>query len=774
VPGRRRPHLRPAAGLVAVGVLIVLWWWTRPPARPPNILLITIDTLRADRVGAYGAGRVATPWLDGLAREGVRFAAAYATAPLTLPSHVSMLSGLLPAAHMVRTNDGSRVPDGVPLAAELLRDAGYDTGAVVGSYVVRGTTGLQRGFVHYDDDIGPGGERRGDAVAERAQAWLEGARGEPWFLWVHFFDPHLAYDPPEPYRSSYRGRLYDGEVAYTDAQVGTIVGELDQRGLLERTAILVAGDHGEGLGDHGEQSHGALLYDPMISVPLLLRLPEARDGGRVVSAPVSLVEIAPTILELAGLPSRPGPAGLLAQLRSPAPRPAPPISETLYLTALLGWSPIYSFRAGRHKVIDAPAAELYDMEADPSETENLADTQTQRARDLVAILRGELAAATRSAPAPSPADEPQVRERLAALGYVQAGVPALPADAVVGKPSAMDRIELWMVIEEALALAHGGDHAKAQRLFERVLREDEENALALKFLGARMLELGDFAAAVSLNQRLEATGLHATDALSNLALAYDHLGRPGDALDAADRALAAAPDHVAARFNRAVVLSGMGRTPEALQELGVVLERDPEHAGAQSLRARLAADGGVRAKVDRLLAAGDLAGAARALETALADQPEAAALHDELGRLRARLGDLPGARAAFERALALNAQAIEVRERLAAVLHQSGDRSGARRQFEQVLAQAPDRRAPRISLGILELEEGRPERAVAWLEPVTQGWDGAPQALLYLGHARMALLDRAGARRAYEACIEMAPRGAPVAAEARRFLESLR
>ena len=247
----------------------------------PDILLITIDTLRADRLGAYGARQIETPALDRLAREGIRFAAAYAVAPLTLPSHVSMLSGWLPAAHGVRTNDAFSVPAGVPLVAESLRDAGYNTAAFVGAFVLGRRTGIARGFAHFDDEVGPAGERRGDEVVRRAREWL--ARRDPdrpFFAWVHLFDPHLDYDPPEPYRSRYADRPYDGEVAYADHCVQSLIEFLQQDARLDRTAIIAAADHGEALGDHGERSHGATLYESVIRVPLVVRRAGGSSGSR--------------------------------------------------------------------------------------------------------------------------------------------------------------------------------------------------------------------------------------------------------------------------------------------------------------------------------------------------------------------------------------------------------------------------------------------------------------------------------------------------------------
>ena len=570
-PAMRERTSRRAA--VATGLFVLasavagLWWLRGRPAARPNILLVTIDTLRTDRVGAYGARDVATPALDRLAREGVRFDAAYATVPLTLPSHATILSGWLPAAHSVRTNDGYRVPPEVPLVAQSLREAGYDTGAVVGAFVLRRATGLARGFALYVDDMGPRGERRAGEVAARARQWLEQPRSVPWFLWVHFFDAHLDYDPPEPYRLQYRDRLYDGEVAAVDASLESLVELLEKQGVLDETAVIVAADHGEALGDHGEASHGALLYDAVMRVPLVLRLPSIAPAGRVVTQPVSLTEIAPTIGAVAGLRSAGGSPGLLAQLRADPTGASPAVSETLYLKMLLGWSPLYSLRNGRHKIIDAPSPELYDLEADPLERRNLAETDRARTDDMLDLLRTELShAAGRAARAVTGTDA-DARRMLASLGYV-ATSGGQRAVALAGGPAATTHIALWRQIEEGLALSLHDDHVSAARVFEDVLRQDPGNVLALKFVGARALETGDLPRAVALNERVAASGLHVADASSNLVLAYDRLGRVQEALAAAARALDADPEHVAARYNRAVVLARLERTARGCERSG--------------------------------------------------------------------------------------------------------------------------------------------------------------------------------------------------------------
>jgi choline-sulfatase len=272
---------------------------SEPPPQRFNLVVITIDTLRADRVGAIAPGSGVTPVIDAWARDAIVFEQAYTSVPLTLPAHVAMLSGLLPIAHTVRTNDGRRVPDDVPLVADALRSAGFDTAAFVGAAVLDHRSGLARGFEVYDDEVGPSGERRADAVVERARAWLEQNRQQPFFLWVHFYDPHLDYDPPEPYRTRFAGREYDGEVADTDAAVGRLFEALDRANVASQTAVILTGDHGESLGEHGERSHGALLFEGATRVPLIIRVPGAKAAR--VASPVSTMAIAPTLLQLAGV-----------------------------------------------------------------------------------------------------------------------------------------------------------------------------------------------------------------------------------------------------------------------------------------------------------------------------------------------------------------------------------------------------------------------------------------------------------------------------------------
>jgi arylsulfatase A-like enzyme/tetratricopeptide (TPR) repeat protein len=775
---RRRLALATALALVAIAGGI-LWGIFRSTPPKSSVVLITIDTLRADRVGAYGAASPETPVLDRLAREGMLFEAAYATTPLTLPSHVSMLSGRLPPGHTVRTNDGYEVPPELPFVPEMLKVAGYESGAFVGAVVLRASTGVSRGFGHFDDDIGPAGERSGEEVVQRALAWLRQRDENPFFLWVHLYDPHLDYDPPEPFRSRYPGDPYAGEVAYADYCVGLLIAELESAGLMDEAAIIVAADHGEGLGEHGERSHGAMLYESVTHVPLIVRLPGASHPGTRIRQPVSITAIAPTILDMARVSYSGMPDSLLSHLGGSPPAPETPVvSETLYLKQLLDWSPLYSLRVGNLKLIEAPRMELYDLATDPGETVNLAESHAEQTRALLRVLHDSLEESAVSGFEPVKArQDAETAQRLAALGYISGGARTSSPVEPVGGVDIKDRIALWVRIEEGLELSNSGSRARAAEVFRGVLDEDPENLLALKFLGAKALEDGDLQKAVSFNERVLESGLHAVDVLSNLSLAYHRLGRSADALACAELAVERSPEHIPARFNKALIQWETGRGQEALAELEELLALAPAHAEALALKELVIGGRAGTAILDRaqeLAQSGNLDGARREVEKALALDPSDPRVHDLSGILLAQMGDQRAARRAFERASELAPRDPEILERLAASLHQLGERQAARAKFEEVLAIDAGRRGPHLSLGILDLEENQPDRAIERLQGLTGGWPGAPLANFYLGEARRMSGDIEGARRSYQASLALAPADHPIREEAGRRLAALR
>lgn len=397
----------------------------RLPDEPMGLLLITLDTTRADRLSTYGFMDARMPHLDRLAREGILFDSASSVAPLTLPAHSSLLTGLNPPRHGVRTNAGAPLAASHTTLAETLRDRGYRTAAFVGSAVLGPDRGLNQGFEHYggvtDNDSAPHppGQRRADAVVTEATRWLASAAGDRFFLWAHFYDAHRPYDPPEPFRSLYPGDAYLGEIAFVDAQIGRLLEALEHHALLDRTLVVVAGDHGESLGQHGERDHGIFVYDSVLHVPLIIRAPPLVP--RRVSEVVRLIDVMPTVLDLLGEPPPGGMDGtsLVDLIQGSGTHVALDAYAESRYPLQFGWSPLRSLRAGRFKLIEAPRPELYDLVLDPFERRNVFDQQTEVAATLarrLAMIAGDNAAFTRPEVGriAMPAEQ---RKQLAALGY---------------------------------------------------------------------------------------------------------------------------------------------------------------------------------------------------------------------------------------------------------------------------------------------------------------------------------------------------------------------
>ena len=394
---------------------------------PLNVVVITLDTTRADRLSPYGYQGAPMPALERLAREGVLFDQATSVAPLTLPAHASLFTGLFPPGHGVHDNAGQALSASHTTLAEILQARSFRTGAFVGSAVLSDDRGLTQGFETYrsaralDRHAKNTRQRRADEVVDDALGWLGDIQGARFLLWVHLYDPHRPYEPPEPYRSMYTDP-YVGEIAFADAQIGRLLTVLDQQGLLENTIVVVAGDHGESLGEHGERDHGVFVYESTLRVPLIIRVPGGPRGR--IGEVVRLIDVMPTLLDLVRV-SGPRMDGVsLAGLMDGRERRLglEAYSESKY-PQRFGWSPLRALREGRFKVIEAPRPELYDLERDPFETRNLYDER----RPLAEALLRRLAAlsdgygtpeSTGDAAAVLPAD---LQERLAALGYVAGG-----------------------------------------------------------------------------------------------------------------------------------------------------------------------------------------------------------------------------------------------------------------------------------------------------------------------------------------------------------------
>ena len=536
----------------------------------PSILLVTLDTLRADRLAQGGP----MPRLWELAARGVLFQNAHAQVPLTLPSHTSILTGRGVESHGVQDNLGYVLRQEVPTVAALLAEAGYATAAFVGGYPLVRSFGLARGFEVYDDRMTrtpPGArsghtERRAAEVVDAALDWLRGARA-PSFAWVHLYDAHDPYEAPASFA---RGDLspYDAEVAYVDHELGRLLAGT-RTAVPGRPWTIVTADHGEALGEHGEATHGVFLYEATLHVPLVVVPP---DGAAAVSrTPVSLLDVAPTLLEIAGLPRPAAWLGVSLLRSSPAKSRSPLYLESHHGAHKYGWAPLAGYLDWPMKFIEAPRAELYDVELDPGERTNLA------AAADVATLEAWLARARTSNASAARADTPPAAaERLAALGYVDLSGPE-PARGEA-RPDPKDRVAALAPLERGLRALEGGRVKEAAEALELALAQDPGNLVALNNLGILALQGGNLERAAGLFEQGMAAGGSA-ELANNLGLARSRQGRHAEAAAAFRRALALRPAFTAARFNLALALHRQGASNEALEELARVRAAEPDFPG---------------------------------------------------------------------------------------------------------------------------------------------------------------------------------------------------
>jgi arylsulfatase A-like enzyme/tetratricopeptide (TPR) repeat protein len=453
------------------------------------IVLVSIDTLRADHLPAYGYRGLFTPHIDALRADAILFKNAYTHCPLTLPAHASLLTGLLPPEHGVRNNIGYRL-DGQahPTLVTLLKAQGYATGAAVSAYVLRRTTGLDAGFDAYNEVVTAVGakaagevQRAGSETVRIALDWLRSVGDRRFLLFVHLYEPHTPYEPPEPFRSRY-GASYDGEIAAADAALGGLVAGLRQLGLYERALIVLVSDHGEGLGDHGEAEHGILLYREALHVPLLVKLPQSERRGVTDDTPAGLRDVVPTLAAILGLPT---PAGMHGRnLLGPGGAEVAAIySETYYPRIHLGWSELRSLVDARYHFIDGPRPELYDIIGDPAERNDAAAVRGGLARSMQQAL--ESGPGGFAGPAPASTEE---REGLKSLGYLTGG--AAPAAPGASLPNPRDQIGSYAKMRAAFALVAQGHDAEAVRVLDEILKANPrlvdarvERAAALGRLG---------------------------------------------------------------------------------------------------------------------------------------------------------------------------------------------------------------------------------------------------------------------------------------------------
>src|SRR5450631_344078 len=633
---------------VLCGIMLLgtaAWSQTSTPASAPrksspDVFLITIDTLRADHVGCYGYKQVETPGLDALAADGVRFTQAFTHSPITNTSHITILTGLLPSVHGVTVFGVPLSPQHVT-AAELLKKHGYQTAAFIGAVILDSNTlapGLDRGFDFYDNFPKTDGkdtdgrnkerwgrvERRGMEVVEHAETWFEKHRTGAHFVWVHLYDPHDPYEPPPPFSEKYKGHLYDGEIAYADSVVAHWIAFLKKTGAYDNAIIVVTGDHGEGLGEHGEETHGLFLYDSTLHVPLILKLPLKTAGAghlaAVIDAQVRTTDILPTILSATGVaaPAELNGESLLPLINAEtpnaqAPAPRPLFGETDY-PLRWGWASVRALRTDNAKLIEAPRPELYDLQADPKELKNLYAPDAAKTQNLQAEM------AKWKAKLPPPSNSGKPGETL---------------------PDPKDKIEVQNLLHNAMLAGDDNRSSEARQFLEKALQLDPTSPTTLRQLGELELAAGDFTKASAHLKRACELRPEDSTAAFELGEAMEKSGDWPGARDALESSLKLAPGQMSARLQLGRVYLQLRDAKNAADQFEAALLVDSNNSDGRL--------GLAEAQIQQ----SDFAGALPDLEAFTKSDPRNAAALRLLARAYRGIGKEQDAKRAEERAAAL-------------------------------------------------------------------------------------------------------------------------
>jgi arylsulfatase A-like enzyme/uncharacterized protein HemY len=604
LPHACRSFLLPAVMALAAGVQAAspggFGLGPQGSAKGLNVLVVTLDTTRADHLGCYGHKGASTPALDALAARGLRFTQATSSVPVTLPSHATIFTGFDPPRHGVRNNSEYRLGAEHETLAEILRAAGYDTAAFVSAFVLDARFGLDQGFALYDDRVESArgaafaqgnNERRADEVTDAALAWLGRERRAPFFAWVHYYDAHATYRPPAPYDARFRDAPYDGEIAFMDAQLGRLLRALDERKLRERTLVVVLADHGESLGEHGEATHGVFVYEAVMRVPLIVAGPAAVvPRPATVDGLVSTADVTPTLLDLLGVASKTAFDGLSLARAKPERR------RVVYVESLLpyldyGWAPLFALRRTHDKYILAPRPEYYDLAADPAEKTDLHASARGEQRQAVDRLATIMRAALEKQPAlrsPGSAQDAEVAERLRALGYVGGAGPEAagrPADAAAARlADPKDMIPVAVAVVEANARLMGGRPQDALALALDAAKRSPRDRTVLQLLGKIYLRLGRLKEAEKVLR--DFTAIRPKSDVSLLLAQILILdGRLAEAGRLLDEAQALDPDHGGVLIARGDLLAKQGKPQEARAAYERAAQVDPYRAqGAAAAR----------------------------------------------------------------------------------------------------------------------------------------------------------------------------------------------
>lgn len=675
-----------------------------------NLLLITTDTTRADHLGAYGFERATTPNLDLLAAEGVLFEQAMSHVPITLPAHTSIMTGTLPTFHGVRDNGRFVVGDELVTLAETLSAEGYETGAFVSAFVLDSRFGLDQGFDWYDDRYGEDWseddlrdarvfiqmvvDRPADQTTERALAWLDQVE-PPFFLWVHYYDPHQRWDPPHPYNQLYLDQPYDGEIAFMDSQIGRLWNAFQSRSWDQSTLAVILGDHGEALGEHGEQTHAVAAYQSTLRIPFIVRpVPSSGIDPRRVAAPVSQADVMPTVLDLLGLGM---PAGIqgrsLRQLMMGGELPARPT----YFECLLPyfgykWQPVSGVRQGDLKYIHSSRPELFDLAADPGEVFNLAGNEPGRAEELSSTLARIIEGTTREIESTGESLDPDARLKLEALGYATASSTGESID-LLGSFHLANPLDQLVVLQDYNAvrslMGQGRDLEAASVLENAVLPLDPENPSFLTTLAVLRKKVGDLESARSAARRAQIASPEDAGILLQLSDLELRTGNLEEAEQLVRAAEALNPDDVSTRVLAAQIAARAGDAKLAEERYRIVLELEPDHLDA------------LMGLGMQLVASGDVEEARAVFRRAITAHPLSARAHYNFGFFEYGQEDFTEAERHFERAARYGRPYPQAELGLALAKLSSGDPSGARSILESLVS-GGDRDTAEKARGLLE------------------------------------------------------------------------
>ena len=751
----------------------------------PNVLLVTFDTTRADHMG-YATGRKGvTPMLDGLAARGAWFTTCETSQPLTLPSHTTIMTGLYPFHHGVRNNGTYIVPDKDVTLAEMFRGAGYATHAIVSAFVLDSQFGLDQGFDSYDDDLSGGPKQKmfmfkeikADETARKAILWLREQRpkDKPFFLWVHFFDPHADYDPPAEFAAKFPGDPYSGEIAYADHGLGLILAQLDSSGLLgKKTLVVFTGDHGDGLGEHGESTHAMFVYDSTTRVPLLFEGPGVPENKRVGQL-VRTIDIAPTILQLTGLPIPKNLDGRsVVPLWEGRHEHRLAYTETLMPRLNFGWAGLRSLRDGTTKVIEAPRPEAYDLSDDPHELHNLAAHEADLPDDARALFL-ELHQIIETDPFShgkqrEAALDAESRRRLASLGYVWGADTGQDGS----RPDPKDRIDYWNRFQQAQALIRRHDDEGAKRIIGTLLEEDPNNVIAMGSMALVLARTGDRDGALKVYRRMIALDPSRDAPYLGAAGILGEEKRFAEAMELAHTVIKLQPENPAGYTKLADLLLDQGKLRESEQWFRQALEIDPHSSLAVSglgnclnrqnrldeARSLLAAfhakDPSSHAVTYNLAVVsermGDHRAALQLYQQAVKLEPDHSMSWNNLGSLLDRMGKRQEAVSCIRKAHELDPANVEATYNLGALLAASGKPAEALRLIDEALRERPTLIQAAIMRARTLERLGRISQAAAAWAQIARNHPAANLQLarleLKLGHRRSA---RAALRKAIAA-----------------------